>query len=73
MIPKLDPLSEIYETLIMGVRDYVEKNKFGGVIIGISGGIDSALTAAIACDALGKRKSSYNFHAVRFHVPPKPR
>jgi len=54
--PKPDRLSEIYEALIMGVRDYVEKNKFGGVIIGISGGIDSALTAAIARDALGSSR-----------------
>jgi len=54
--PKPDRLSEIYEALIMGVRDYVEKNKFGGVIIGISGGIDSALTAVIARDALGSSR-----------------
>jgi NAD+ synthase (glutamine-hydrolysing) len=54
--PKPDRLSEIYEALIMGVRDYVEKNKFGGVIIGISGGIDSALTAVIARDALGNSR-----------------
>jgi NAD+ synthase (glutamine-hydrolysing) len=54
--PKLEPLADVYEALIMGVRDYVEKNKFGGVIIGISGGIDSALTAAIACDAIGSSR-----------------
>ncbi len=54
--PRLEPLAEIYEALTMGVRDYVDKNKFGGVIIGISGGIDSALTATIACDALGKER-----------------
>jgi NAD+ synthase (glutamine-hydrolysing) len=54
--PKLEQSAEIYEALITGVRDYVEKNKFGGVIIGISGGIDSALTAAIACDALGSSR-----------------
>lgn len=54
--PRLDELAEVYETLKMGIKDYVEKNKFGGVIIGISGGIDSALTATIACDALGSSK-----------------
>ena len=51
-----DELSEhenIYNALVMGVRDYVEKNGFPGVILGLSGGIDSALTAAIATDALG--------------------
>ncbi len=46
--------SEIYEALVLGVRDYVEKNGFEGVVIGLSGGIDSALTAAIAHDALGR-------------------
>jgi NAD+ synthase (glutamine-hydrolysing) len=54
--PRLEELAEVYETLKMGVKDYVEKNGFGGVIIGISGGIDSALTAAIAADALGSSK-----------------
>lgn len=42
-----------YQALVLGVRDYVKKNKFAGVLIGLSGGIDSALTAAIAVDALG--------------------
>ncbi len=48
----LGPLEEIYSALVMGSRDYVEKNGFEGVIIGLSGGIDSALTAAVAVDAL---------------------
>jgi NAD+ synthase (glutamine-hydrolysing) len=43
----------VYQALVLGVRDYVEKNGFPGVILGLSGGIDSALTAAIAADALG--------------------
>ncbi|HBZ18104.1 MAG TPA: NAD+ synthase [Betaproteobacteria bacterium] len=43
----------IYEALVLGVRDYVNKNGFPGVLIGLSGGIDSALTLAIAVDALG--------------------
>jgi NAD+ synthase (glutamine-hydrolysing) len=47
------PEGELWGALEMGVRDYVEKNGFRGVIIGLSGGIDSALTAAIAVDALG--------------------
>jgi len=45
---------EIYEALILGLKDYVQKNGFKKVIIGLSGGIDSALTAAIAVKALGK-------------------
>jgi NAD+ synthase (glutamine-hydrolysing) len=46
-------LESIYEALVLGVRDYVNKSGFGGVVIGLSGGIDSALTLAIAVDALG--------------------
>lgn len=44
----------IYQALVLGVRDYVAKNHFPGAVIGLSGGIDSALTLAIAVDALGK-------------------
>ena len=51
--PVLDPLEEVYRALVLGVRDYVRKNRFQKVIIGISGGIDSALTAVIARDAIG--------------------
>jgi NAD+ synthase (glutamine-hydrolysing) len=50
----LDPLSEIYAALETGVRDYVRKNGFEKVVVGISGGIDSAMVATIAADALGK-------------------
>ncbi|MBL6969686.1 MAG: NAD+ synthase, partial [Gammaproteobacteria bacterium] len=46
-------LSEIYQALILAVKDYVGKNGFPGVVLGLSGGIDSALTLAIAVDALG--------------------
>lgn len=46
----------IYKALVTGVRDYVEKNGFKGVVLGLSGGIDSALTLAIAVDALGKER-----------------
>ncbi len=48
-----DALHVAYEALVLGVRDYVNKNGFKGVVLGLSGGIDSALTLAIACDALG--------------------
>lgn len=46
-------LPSIYSAMMLGLRDYVEKNGFPGVLIGLSGGIDSALTAAVAVDALG--------------------
>jgi NAD+ synthase (glutamine-hydrolysing) len=51
----LDRLSEIYSALVLGTGDYIRKNGFHKVLIGLSGGIDSALTAAIAVDALGKK------------------
>lgn len=51
-----DKLAEIYDVLKLGLKDYIEKNNFPGVIIGMSGGIDSALSAAIAADALGLDK-----------------
>ncbi len=49
----LDPLEEVYRALVLGVGDYVRKNAFQRVLIALSGGIDSALTAAIAADAVG--------------------
>jgi NAD+ synthase (glutamine-hydrolysing) len=54
--PRLEPLEEVYQALVLGVRDYVRKNGFPGVVLGLSGGIDSALTLAIAVDALGARQ-----------------
>jgi NAD+ synthase (glutamine-hydrolysing) len=49
----LDPLEEVYRALTLGVRDYVRKNGFTRAVIGLSGGVDSALTAVLAVDALG--------------------
>ncbi|QRN03354.1 NAD+ synthase [Legionella sp. MW5194] len=51
--PLMDPTALLYEALVCAVRDYVNKNHFPGVLLGLSGGIDSALTLAIATDALG--------------------
>ena len=51
--PTLDVHAGIYQALVLGLRDYVQKNGFKGVVLGLSGGMDSALTLAIACDALG--------------------
>jgi NAD+ synthase (glutamine-hydrolysing) len=54
----LDPRVEahVYAALVMGVRDYVAKNRFPGVLLGLSGGVDSALTLAVAVDALGRER-----------------
>jgi NAD+ synthase (glutamine-hydrolysing) len=54
--PILPTEQSVYEALVTGTRDYVDKNGFPGVILGLSGGIDSALVAAIAVDALGANR-----------------
>ncbi|MGD9884326.1 MAG: NAD+ synthase [Reyranella sp.] len=51
--PELDDLDSIYQAMMLGLRDYVNKTGFPSVLIGLSGGVDSALTAAVAVDALG--------------------
>ncbi|MFZ1861903.1 MAG: NAD+ synthase [Candidatus Competibacter sp.] len=63
LIPVRGPVAEepgleegIYQALVLGVRDYVQKNGFPGVVLGLSGGIDSALTLAVAVDALGAER-----------------
>ncbi len=49
----LEPAAEVWGALVTATRDYVRKNRFGSVVLGLSGGIDSALVATLACDALG--------------------
>ena len=56
---------DIYCAMVLALRDYVEKNRFPGVLLGLSGGIDSAITAAIAVDALGPER----VWCVRLGVP----
>jgi len=63
--PLLDPAAEVYAALVTGLRDYVGKNGFRHVVLGLSGGIDSALVACIAADALGPE-------AVSAAVMPSP-
>jgi NAD+ synthase (glutamine-hydrolysing) len=64
-IEPLDRLEEIYSALVLGTRDYVRKNGFETVVIGLSGGIDSCLTATIAADALGPE------HVVGVRMPSR--
>ena len=52
----LDEMAATWQTLVLGVRDYVNKNGFRGVVLGLSGGVDSALTLALAVDALGPER-----------------
>ena len=52
-VPELGEIESVWQALVLGVRDYVNKNGFPGVVLGLSGGIDSAVTLAVAVDALG--------------------
>jgi len=52
-LPRLDELAEVWQAVVVGLRDYVRKNGFDSVCLGLSGGIDSAVTAVLAADALG--------------------
>jgi len=54
--PMLPTEASVYQALVLGVRDYIEKNGFRGVVIGLSGGVDSALTLAVAVDAIGAER-----------------
>jgi NAD+ synthase (glutamine-hydrolysing) len=65
LVPLLDELEQMRLALELGLRDYVEKNRFRDVVLGISGGIDSALTAALAAEALGPE------HVVCVSMPSK--
>ena len=63
-------LSSIYHAMVLGLRDYVRKNGFRGVVLGLSGGIDSALTAVVAVDALGPGRVRGVRLPSRFTTPP---
>ena len=63
--PELSDLESIYQAMVLGLRDYVNKTGFPSVVIGLSGGVDSALTAAVAADALGPKR----VHAIMMPSP----
>ncbi len=56
VVPEMDELDDLWRALVLGVRDYVGKNGFPGALLGLSGGIDSALVLALAVDALGPQR-----------------
>jgi len=62
---ELDQLESIYQAMVLGLRDYVNKTGFPAVVIGLSGGVDSAITAAVAADALGPER----VHAIMMPSP----
>ena len=65
----LEPDAEVYRALVLGTRDYIKKNSFNGVIIGLSGGVDSSLVATIAVDALGQEAVHGLIMPSRFSSP----
>jgi NAD+ synthase (glutamine-hydrolysing) len=66
---RLGPEAEIYSALVLGLSDYCVKNRFQSVVLGLSGGIDSALTAALAADALGPERVTGVSMPTRFNSP----
>ena len=66
VVADLPLVQSVYEALVTGTRDYVEKNGFPGVVLGLSGGVDSALILAIACDAIGAERVSTVMMPYRF-------
>jgi NAD+ synthase (glutamine-hydrolysing) len=71
--PRLDELEQMRQALELGLRDYVDKNRFAEVTIGVSGGIDSALTAALAVEALGAKRVHLVSMPSRFSSPETQR
>lgn len=70
-VPVLEKEAEVYSALVLAVRDYARKNGFSRVVLGLSGGIDSSLVAAIAADAcrcLGSRASDWGTDAFALHL-----
>ena len=65
MAPLPSVIESVYQAMMLGLRDYVNKNRFPGILLGLSGGIDSAISAAVAVDALGADK-------VRAFMLPSP-
>ena len=62
----LEPVEEVYQALVLGLRDYIHKNGFKKAVIGLSGGIDSAIVAALAVDAVGSENVSGVFMPSRY-------
>jgi len=69
LCPPLDELAATWQALVLGVRDYVNKNRFRGVVLGLSGGIDSALTLAVAVEALGAQRVTAVMMPFRYTAP----
>lgn len=64
IVPELDPDEEVYTACVLGLKDYMAKNHFTGVTLGLSGGIDSALVAAMAARRMRRRERLGHLHAL---------
>ncbi len=69
VVPALEPAAEVYQALRTGLADYVAKNGFGDVVVALSGGVDSALVATLAVDALGAERVHSVYMPSRFSSP----
>ena len=69
MAPVLSEEASVYGALVLGVRDYIEKNKFRGAVLGLSGGVDSALTLCLAVDAIGPERVEAVMMPSRYTAP----
>jgi NAD+ synthase (glutamine-hydrolysing) len=69
LAPRLDRVAEVYEALVLGTSDYISKNRFSEVLVGLSGGVDSSLVATIAADALGADRVHGVMMPSRFSSP----
>ncbi len=69
LAPALSAEESVYRALTTGIRDYVEKNGFRGVVVGLSGGVDSALTVALAADAIGPERVEAVLMPSRYTAP----
>jgi len=68
-VPPLTPEAAVYEVLVLGVRDYIRKNGFDGAVLGLSGGVDSALTLALTVDAIGAEQVAVVMMPSRYTSP----
>ena len=69
LAPRLDRVAGVYEALVLGTSDYISKNRFSEVLVGLSGGVDSSLVATIAADALGADRVHGVMMPSRFSSP----
>lgn len=69
LAPEYDEVTSDYKAIVVGIRDYVRKNGFSGAVVGLSGGIDSALTLALAVDALGSDEVEAVLMPSRYTAP----